>query len=86
MYSVKIKKQILVEWLQKGNTVERCSEPGPAFGNFITSEKCPFSSNSLEKTSNRLLRDGVISYKTFHHLGMRWERYFLVNAKGENHE
>jgi len=80
----KIKKNILLAWLKQGNVIERCSEPGPAFGKFSGIEGCPIS--GLETVINRLFRDGELSYKTFLSLGMRWDRYFPVNVNGDHHE
>jgi len=74
--NLKTRKTQLLDWLMQGNCIERCSEPGPAFGKFSGVENCPVS--GIEPVINRLFRDGKLKYETFHSFGMRWEKYIPV--------
>lgn len=78
MANFKDKKSTLLEWLIAGNIIERCSEPGPAFGNFSGIENSPIT--GIEPVINRLFREGKLRYETFNEYGMRWERYLPVTT------
>ena len=80
----KERKAILLNWLQQGNIIERCSEPGPSFGEFFGIDQCPIT--GVESLTNRLIREGQLKYETFHAIGMRIDRYIIVNVNGDNHE
>lgn len=87
MNNFKDKKNALLAWMNAGNFIERCSEPGPSFGKFSGIDSCPIS--GVEPVINRLFREGKLKYKTFHTYGMRWEKYLPVTSEkisGEIHE
>lgn len=71
--SFKEKKIVLFTWINAGNVLERCSQPGPSFGKFSGVENCPIT--AVEPVLNRLLRDGQLDFETFYDFGIRWERF-----------
>lgn len=76
------RKKELLNWFNEGNKIDRCSEPGHAWGNFSGIENCPIKRN-LESILHRLIRDGKIRYQTFIVFGIRWERFYSPETSGE---